>query len=254
MFKFYAQSMFRISEKLERYIGEAVNERTDDPDRMISPDEEYASSLSVTAAQLESWGLSTSAKQVERLAHLLSEYPYSYRSFEERLRGIQEVISDELSSHLFMRIQPEYRRYYEEKNLFGLQVPEKFPLAIRDIEHAGNCLAFGEGTACVYHLMRVMEVGLKALAKALGVPYAPSWESYLRQINDKISVKYKKKGIRWKRDEPFFKEIAGDLFTIKVAWRNPTMHIVRSYGVVEAEEIYKAVRSFMCRLAAKLPS
>jgi hypothetical protein len=31
----------------------------------------------------------------------------------------------------------------------------------------------------------MMECGLKGLARLLGIPYAPSWESYLRQIQAK---------------------------------------------------------------------
>ena len=49
--------------------------------------------------------------------------------------------------------------------------------------------------------MRVMEAGLKALAKLLDIPYAPSWESYLKQINDKIAAKHKDKTPEWKADE-----------------------------------------------------
>jgi hypothetical protein len=96
-----------------------------------------------------------------------------------------------------------------------------------------------------------MEVGLKALGKALGIPYAPSWESYIRQIADKIGEKHKAKGIKWKRDEPFFREILGDLQTIKIAWRNPTMHIVRHYNPNESEEVFRAVRGFMTLLATR---
>lgn len=104
------------------------------------------------------------------------------------------------------------------------------------------------------HLMRVMEVGLKALAKALKIPYAPNWESYLFQIQTKIAAKHKTKGVQWKRDEKFYRDISGDLLTIKQAWRNPSMHIDRRYTVDEAEEIFRAVRALMTRLAAKLPT
>ncbi len=102
------------------------------------------------------------------------------------------------------------------------------------------------------HLMRVMELGLKALAKALKIPYAPSWESYLSQIQTKIGAKRKTKGVKWKRDERFFRDLSGDLISVKQAWRNPTMHIDRRYSKEEAEEIFKAVKSFMCKLVARM--
>jgi len=103
-------------------------------------------------------------------------------------------------------------------------------------------------------MMRVLEDGLKGLAKLLKIPYAPSWESYLQQIQTKIAAKRKTKGVQWKRDEPFFRDISGDLMSIKQAWRNPTMHIVRKYSQDEAEELLRAIRTFMQRLAEKLPT
>jgi hypothetical protein len=102
------------------------------------------------------------------------------------------------------------------------------------------------------HLTRVLEVGLKSLAAPLDIRYAPSWESYLKQIRTKIDAEHKSKSIDWKRDEPFFRDVSGDLMTIKQAWRNPTMHVVRRYSIEEAELIYKAVRAFMQHLSERL--
>jgi hypothetical protein len=147
------------------------------------------------------------------------------------------------------------------KQLFGAEVDEALPRAIGDIEEAGKCLAFGRATACIFHLMRVMESGLKSLAAELGIPYAPSWESYITQIEAKIVQRHKRKTKAWKRDEPFYRDILGDLQAVKIAWRNPTMHIVRTYSVEEAEDVFRCVRTFMKRVAdhlgaasGKLPS
>jgi len=98
----------------------------------------------------------------------------------------------------------------------------------------------------------VMEGGLKVTANALGIPYAPSWESYLKQIAKKVGDKHPHKGIEWKRDEPFFQDVAARLETVKFAWRNPTMHVVRSYTEEEAREVYDSVKVFMRHLATKL--
>src|SRR5690606_26266986 len=130
-------------------------------------------------------------------------------------------------------------------------VAVKFAKANRDIEHGAKALACGLGTAAVFHMMRVMEHGLKVLAKGLGIPYAPSWESYLSQIETRIKTKHKAKGVAWKRDEPFFRDILGDLQAVKIAWRNPTMHIVRHYDQDEGDDVFRAVKRFMNRLAER---
>ena len=168
------------------------------------------------------------------------------------LSELRSRIKDELSERYFLFVFPDKVQYLESRQPFGEAVIEQFPNAIFDIEEASKCLAVQRPTACVFHFMRAMEEGLKALAKLLGIPYAPSWESYIRQIADKISQKHKRKGVHWKKDEPFFKEILGNLEAIKMSWRNPTMHIVRRYDVEEAEQIFVTVRLFIQRLAKKL--
>jgi hypothetical protein len=130
-------------------------------------------------------------------------------------------------------------------SLFGEKLLKVFPSIRDEVEDAALCIYFGRGTASVFHLMRVMEVGLQALAARLGVPYAPSWESYLSQIKSRIEAKHKTKSVRWKRDEPFFRDVLGDLQSVKIAWRNPTMHIVRRYTPEEADEVFRAVRTLI---------
>ena len=46
-------------------------------------------------------------------------------------------------------------------------------------------------------------------------------------------------------------DVMGDLQAVKLAWRNPTMHIVKKYSEDEASRIFDAVRGFMQRLASK---
>jgi hypothetical protein len=81
----------------------------------------------------------------------------------------------------------------------------------------------------VLHTMCVPESGLKVMAKASDIPYAPSSESYLKQIATNIGMERKRKTQKWLRDEKFYRDLSGDLLTVKQVWRNPTMH--RDRGV-----------------------
>jgi hypothetical protein len=189
------------------------------------------------------------ARQAERISRM-DKNDLTVADLNNEMNELSRRMEEELEVHLFFQMT-SHRQYYDTPMLFGSTVNDKFPEAIDDIEEAGKCIALSRGTGAVMHLMRVMEAGLKALAKMLAIPYAPSWESYLTQISNKIAAKHKTKGIRWKRDEPFFRDISGDLVIIKQAWRNPTMHIVRKYGPEEAEEIFRAVRNLMQRLASR---
>ena len=166
-----------------------------------------------------------------------------------KLKELRTRLKDELEATEFYYIHPIRLRFYKEPMLMGKDVNDRFPKAIDDIEDAGKCIALGQGTASVMHTMRIMECGLKALANALGIPYAPSWEAYLKQISDKIGEKHKNKTAKWRRDEKFYRDLSGDLLTVKQAWRNPTMHVDRKYSVEEAEQIFTAAKHFMERLA-----
>jgi hypothetical protein len=186
--------------------------------------------------------------QSKRLAQML-EQEAGAKSIHAILVELRTRLLDELDEREFFYVAPERVRFYVQPMLMGKDVNDRFALAIDDIEDAGKCLALGQGTACVLHTMRVMECGLRALGKALLIPYAPSWESYLKQISDNIGKKYKNKTASWKRDEKFYRDLSGDLLTIKQAWRNPTMHVDRKYAVEEAEQIFTAAKNFMSRLA-----
>lgn len=171
------------------------------------------------------------------------------KALSAQMRELRTRLKDELNERDFLYVPLERVRFYKEQMLFGRAVNDRFPTAIDDIEDAGKCLAIGQGTACVLHTMRILEVGLKALAKALKIPYAPSWESYLTQISTNIAKKHKNKTAAWKKDQAFYRDLSGDLVIIKQAFRNPTMHADRKYSTDEAEQIFNGAKSFMSRMA-----
>jgi hypothetical protein len=172
----------------------------------------------------------------------------------DQVHELTEMIVDDMKKDVFLQIPRNEASLYDKgaAHLFGDEVYANFRSAIQDIEEAAKCLALDRATACIFHLMRVMEVGLKTLATTLGLPYFPGWESYLKKIDDELRKKYGDKSPDWLAIEPFYRDAAAHLSTVKFAWRNPTMHIEKSYKQEEAVEIYGAVRSFMRHLATNL--
>src|SRR5258708_19689687 len=85
----------------------------------------------------------------------------------------------------------------------GEAVTDAFPSAITDIEEAGKCLAFDRNAACIFHLMRVMEVGLKALGQRLDIntAYKPGWEGILKKAHGQMSLPNDKKHPGWIKDK-----------------------------------------------------
>jgi len=161
-------------------------------------------------------------------------------------------LADEMSATTIYAVDFPSAYMLTNPALFGDSVADAFPSATFDIAEAGKCLAFGRGTACVFHCMRALEIGLRVLADAMGIPYAPSWESYLRQISAQVARDWKEKDPKWKAKEPFYTSVAADLATVKNAWRNPTMHVRGVYTEERASEIFNATKSFMRHLSTEL--
>ncbi|MBV9111878.1 MAG: hypothetical protein JOY67_03560 [Hyphomicrobiales bacterium] len=166
----------------------------------------------------------------------------------EILSEIDSRLKDELSLIKIYVIDHKYTQFLNDSPLFGSEVFSAFPSANEDIAESGACLSMGRATACVMHLMRVCEAGLVALATALGVTRQNDWGSYLREIDKQLMANAR--GASTKRpDELFYAEAASSFDHVRRSWRNPTLHIERSYSVERAEEIFQAVRSFMRHLA-----
>jgi hypothetical protein len=173
---------------------------------------------------------------------------------------IERAIMFEVEDELFLHVPKEKAKYYESlEPLFGLAIKDKFPKASFDISEAGSCLALNRSTACVFHLMRVAEHGLRVLARRLGVKvkkkpidYA-EWEEILTQINAKVDdISKKPRGQKKTEMQEFYRGAWGEFTAFKDVWRNNVMHAHRSYDEHQALSVYLHVRDFMQRLAVKV--
>jgi hypothetical protein len=176
--------------------------------------------------------------------------PYVFGKYRYSTYELIARVKDELSTRAVFAISLDMAEYLKV-DIFGLEVFNAFSSANEDIAEAGMCLALDRGTACVMHLMRVIEVGLTALAKAVGVGKQNDWGSYLREIDKNLTAHIKAGGAR-SVEEQFYSEAASTIDSMKRAFRNPTMHPEKTYSPERAEEILIATRSFMRHLATRL--
>lgn len=173
------------------------------------------------------------------------------RDIESNLEFIRNAILIGLNRRKFFEPEPNYLKYFENPKLFGDAVFAAFPSATDDIAEAGTCLALERSTACVMHSMRATEVALKALAKSVGVGQQNDWGAYIREIYRELERQVKAAGAQTP-DHQFYAEAAAQIDNVKRAWRNPSMHVDKSYSQPRAEEILLATKSLMFHLAAKV--
>lgn len=164
------------------------------------------------------------------------------------------IDDDFLYSLVLMRLPSEKAKLWEVRAPFGEAAFGRFEHARFDATEAGNCYATGRNTACVFHLMRVMEHALRALAATLSIDDPGSgpdrsWGAILKAIQTKIdAIADERKG--WKqREGAFFQGAHGLLVGVKDAWRNDCMHLEAKYDESDAKRIYDAVNGFMGHLA-----
>lgn len=256
MNRFHADKFMLVTDFLAKM--EAIAQaRPQNKDDLITEDvklifTENVEHASEACAQV---GLIHCLQHLKRIKLALSYVDIKFAEYTVLVKELQNRFQDELQSRLLMHIASEKARYYETVELFGQAVADKFPSAAFDIEEAGKCFALDRHTACVMHLMRVIEIGLRAVAKGLNIPDAellPTWNAIIAKIESAMRTAANKRGSEWLEIEPFYREIPAYLFAIKIAWRNPGMHVEASYDEERAEDIYNAVRGFMRYLATEL--
>ena len=138
----------------------------------------------------------------------------TYGSLVNVLRDINSRLSDELESRIFISLSSEDMRYYRPTEyLFGLEFDVKFAdNGVFEVDEAAKCLALGRSTAAVFHLMRAMEVGIRAVARCLGIPdplkpAERNWGSILKSVKDGIDARWPASSARVSGDGALFEQI-----------------------------------------------
>jgi hypothetical protein len=160
-------------------------------------------------------------------------------------------VQDDLQQQFFFHLTQQDVRHYGQKDQFGPLVSKKFKAAAYDIENAGNCLALQQPTACVFHLMRAMEVALRTLGQRLRHKIGPkdTLGKILNDIAPKLNAMPDKTEVQ-KRKKERWSEARVNLFHVKQAWRDNSMHGKQIYDREHAHAIFRAVGTFMTHLAS----
>jgi hypothetical protein len=170
-----------------------------------------------------------------------------------RVKDIDFMFRTQCDKVKFFRLTKEESRMFDNSKLFGTAVADAFSSdeTTYEIREAGSCLAFGRYTATVFHLMRVLEKGLKALANELAVPFTIpfdylNWQNIIEQIEATIKNLGNLKPGKYKTDTlQSYAEVAKQFRYFKDAWRNSVAHSRETYDIDQARSIFRHVQEFM---------
>jgi hypothetical protein len=197
----------------------------------------------------------------------LEKFPENFTgiTLATHLQGLKEDLNICMFGHQFVQIEGSVKKYLGSISLFGETVKMSFPNAASDIQDAGDCIAVDLNSAAVFHLMHVVEWGLRALAidvglsdivtdkskgKSAPVEFA-QWEQILNQLPDKIDAKIvaMPSGEAKQKAQEFYYSANSEIRGFKEAWRNHVMHTRRSYTRGDALAVFSHVQRFMQSLA-----
>lgn len=270
MLKFNAAAFYRVTVALQhiwtvlRERGEDKFEETLDGGVVVEIIEDpiILQSLGGHARELQAslltLGTRQTSKSADRLVAMFSGEGFTHPELVTLLREIDSRLRDELSDVTLLTLSPKEQGYFEPAEaLFGKDFEAKFPTGLFELDEAAKCMALGRGTAAVFHLMRMMEIGVRAVARSLQIPdpirpAQRNWGDILRKVWDAIELKWPTAATRMTGDGQVFEALYASLDAVKNPWRNATMHVENKYTDEEAEHIFVAVRGFMKRLASRM--
>jgi hypothetical protein len=182
---------------------------------------------------------------------------------ESELSQLRYSLRCDLQRNRFAFIPTDKANYFERDDVFGKEFHSAASCAINeDIKAAGNCVAAELYTASVFHLMRAVEFGLRALAAHVQVPVSPDdleykeWQNVIEQIEkaaktiiDSPASSPKERAER----KEFYNGVIGEFKGFKDAWRNNAMHTRATYREPQALSLFDQVKNFMRRLATRVP-
>jgi len=258
MLRFYADRFLRTSTFLAQQ-NQVIKVYRDasrrDGGLVPSPSSDFQEDYRWLHETLEAMGLRNSAKAAKRLwTFVKGREQVESSELEPLIDEVLHRMMDELETQLVLAIANSKACYFDDStDVFPASAREAFPSAEYDMDEASKCFALERHTACVFHSMCVLEVGLNTLSRALDLPVGKTWNMSLDQIEKEIrSRSVRTHGEVWKTDEPFYSEAATHFRFVKNSWRNYVAHGKEHYDEERAGKILRSVGDFMRDIAGRL--
>ena len=184
--------------------------------------------------------------------------PINYKDMGDEIKIVDEIFRKEIRSSCIFSISSDCAKLLDpEADHFGSDFAKRFPSASFDVQEACTCLALARDTACVFHLMRAMEIVLRALHACLGLPDPTgsdrNWGNMLAAMKTEMNSRNQNSNGGWTGDDrELFTELYASFDAVRAAWRNTTMHIERRYGRDEANHLFVVIKEFAKKVAARI--
>jgi hypothetical protein len=170
-------------------------------------------------------------------------------------------LMDEMGEKFFWTLTTREAELYNRPRTGWVEIIDRFPDTVTDIEEAAKCFALARYAAAVFHSVQVVEVGLIELGKLIGVTDPLSgWTATTNRLQQIIKKGHDARTSFERQHFAFLEQMHGTIEGLKNAWRNKISHaqgkltlLTADFSPDVAEEILFATRAFMRRLATDAP-
>jgi hypothetical protein len=274
---FWADSFYDMTTVLNSYIGDlklAVNQGRGQ-NRLDGTLQAHAQQVvHRVGVRCSPYELEQTRMRVEKAERVAASHTTTVEKMLWEMDEIEVAIRRDLSKSSFMFFPAEsalyvdhHRTYNNLPPLLGADVAAKFPQASKEMSMAGTCYGTECHTACVFHLVRVVEIAARVMVSSLNVEKElknmkghripaklATWEQLVTALQKGVDAKRDKVGtsIRRKETHEFYNHAVSQFRSFKDAWRNKVSHKRKTYGAGEAKDIMENVKQFMTHLAERL--
>lgn len=205
--------------------------------------------------------LTCSLAAVKKIRDMLAKPNPSFSKLHALQIELQDRLIDETDPKVFWALNIRESELYSNPRKGWEEIIEHFPDTLTDIDEASKCFALSRYAAAIFHSVQVVEVGLIALGKLIGVTDPLSgWTATTNRLDGIIKKGHEARTPFERQHFAFLEQMHGTVEGLKNAWRNKISHahgklrlLSSDFSPEIAEEILFATRAFMRRLATDAP-
>lgn len=257
----HAFGLQKMHDDMKRRYQEYLRHRGDFTPATFS--ENDRNGIASMDANLRPWLVShelpESVKRLNRVVAYAAEPDCHIDDLADLIRTLMEQVESELEEKMVFCIPAEDVQFYASPEDWFPKSPSAFPSAKPDMEEACKCYALERYTACVFHSMAVLQIGLYTLAHDLGVflkypVELAEWQEVISEIEKKIEPLRQLPRSHPQKDIllSFYSGCASQFRYFKDTWRNHVAHMRETYSKGDAHTVLSHVRDFMEALSTRL--
>jgi hypothetical protein len=275
MIQVYATTLTSLMNDLRSLEAAAKTWGVSNPTK--ETEEHMGTLLNATVANCAWLNLRSAWKQLHTITDRVATGKCSNIEFAGLIAQLRTRIQEDLQDRVFFSIveTSTIERFFKPDpatdgthlipkradEIFDAVIVERFGDCIDDLIEASKCYVAAVYTASIFHLMRVVEHGLKEVAKIAGITDPkPSWGSVLSKVDLYcFRTKYEELPPAVQPHQALLRDLSAEMHSIQYAWRNRVSHVEDKLIPTKpidhdiATEIMTTVQAFMRSLADRLP-